>query len=135
MVMTQEKIIFDGQRFLIPGVTPPIVVKVVPSLAETIEKLGIEVKKAQISHDKMVNSEVNPWFYGKIFVLSGKMYGYNRVTLIQMINKKGGIVKPDVAKNTDYLLIGNKPGIKYYAAIKHSVELVYAEKFFDQYYK
>ena len=30
MVMTKEKIIFDGQRFLIPGVTPPIVVKAVP---------------------------------------------------------------------------------------------------------
>ena len=133
MVMTQEKIIFDGQRFLIPGVTPPIVVKAVPSLAETIEKLGIEVKLAQII--KMANSEVNPWFYGKTFVLSGKIYGYTRIKLREMINKKGGIVKPAVSKYTDYLLVGNKPGLKYYAAIKYDVELVYAEKFFNQYYK
>ena len=134
MVLTKEKIVFDGQRFIIPGVTPPIIIKPVPSLAETIESLGIEAKKFKVLNVKSKGNGFNSWFYGKTFVLTGKVYGYTRITLTNMINKKGGIVKPAVSKYTDYLLMGNKPGLKYQAAINHGVEIVTIEKFFDQYY-
>ena len=119
MVLTKEKIIFDGQRFIIPGITPLLVEKPIVSLAETIESLGIAAKKFKVINVEPKGTVVNLWFQGKTFVLTGKIYGYTRIKLTQMINKKGGIVKPAVSKYTDYLLMGNKPGLKYQAAIKY----------------
>ena len=49
---------------------------------------------------------------GKVFVLTGKLEKYTRDTAAQLLTERGGIVKNSVAKTTNYLIVGDKPGSK-----------------------
>lgn len=50
---------------------------------------------------------------GKIFVLTGKLDGYTREDLKQLLTSLGGRVTGSVSPKTDYLVVGEDPGSKY----------------------
>ena len=52
-------------------------------------------------------------FAGKVFVLTGKLEGYNRRELKDLLTDLGGKVTGSVSSNTDYLVVGEGPGSKY----------------------
>jgi len=50
---------------------------------------------------------------GKVFVLTGKLEGYTRRELKDLLTALGGKVTGSVSSNTDYLVLGEDPGSKY----------------------
>jgi len=50
---------------------------------------------------------------GKVFVLTGKLEGYSRSQLKDLLTRQGGKVTGSVSSKTDYLVLGADPGSKY----------------------
>lgn len=54
--------------------------------------------------------EVNGMLKGKTVVITGAIEGYTRSEADELVTKNGGTAGSGVTKNTDILVIGNKPG-------------------------
>lgn len=54
--------------------------------------------------------EVNGMLKGKTVVITGAIEGYTRSEADELVTKNGGTAGSSVTKNTDILVIGNKPG-------------------------
>jgi len=61
---------------------------------------------------------------GMIFVISGTVPGYTRNELKEWIEEFGGKVTDTLSNNTNYLLIGDKPGSKLDKAYKLNVQVI-----------
>ncbi len=61
---------------------------------------------------------------GKTFVLTGELSGFTRDEAKDMIRKRGGSVSSSVSKNTDYVVVGENPGLKYEKAVKLGVKII-----------
>ena len=60
----------------------------------------------------------------KVFVVTGTLQGMTRSEAVQRIRTLGGKVSNAVSKNTDYLLLGEKPGSKLEKAKMMSVTVL-----------
>lgn len=69
------------------------------------------------------NRAINPIFFERTFVLTGKLESYARDELKEKIENLGGNVSGSVSKNTNVLISGGKPGSKYKKAEKLGVEI------------
>jgi DNA ligase (NAD+) len=66
---------------------------------------------------------------GKQFVFTGSMEGITRSAAKELVEKMGGIVSGSVSKNTDYVVVGDKPGSKFEKAKKLGVTILDEKKF------
>ncbi len=57
-------------------------------------------------------AETNPDVTGKTFALTGTLSGLTRSEATELIESQGGRVTASVSGNTDYLVVGQKPGSK-----------------------
>jgi DNA ligase (NAD+) len=58
---------------------------------------------------------------GKIFVLTGKLPGLDRAAARHLVERLGGRVTGSVSRQTDYLVVGQAPGLKLQAARRFGV--------------
>jgi DNA ligase (NAD+) len=66
---------------------------------------------------------------GKQFVFTGSMEGITRGKAQEMVEKMGGMVSGSISKNTDYLVVGEKPGSKFEKAKKLGIRILDKEEF------
>ena len=62
-----------------------------------------------------------PTLADKTFVLTGALAGWTRAEASQEIERRGGRVTKTVSDETDYLVVGEKPGSKLEQAKRHGV--------------
>lgn len=79
-------------------------------------ELGVVIK-----YNKKIE---NSFLKDLTFVITGSFDNYNRKDLEEEIQNKGGKVSSSVSKNTDYLLVGKKPGSKLQKAKKLDVTII-----------
>ena len=48
---------------------------------------------------------------GKTFVVTGTLEGFSRNEIAEFIKSHGGKMSDSVSSKTDYLVVGNKPGL------------------------
>ncbi|KOY67178.1 NAD-dependent DNA ligase LigA [Clostridium sporogenes] len=70
----------------------------------------------------------NP-FMNKTIVVTGSLNNYSRVEIKDRLQYLGAKVSNSVSKNTDYVLVGEKPGSKYEKAIKLGVKVIGEDEF------
>ncbi|CDF37579.1 unnamed protein product [Chondrus crispus] len=66
---------------------------------------------------------------GKSFVFTGKIARTSRNRLKKLITKAGGVVRTDVTRKTDYVVVGLEPGQKYFKAQRLNVKTLQEEEF------
>ncbi len=54
------------------------------------------------------NADKNNLFYNKVTVVTGDITGYSREHLFQVLSEKGALVKNNVSKQTDILILGKQ---------------------------
>ncbi|MGJ0909271.1 NAD-dependent DNA ligase LigA [Clostridium botulinum] len=70
----------------------------------------------------------NP-FMGKTVVVTGSLNNYSRGEIKDKLQSLGAKVSSSVSKNTDYVLVGEKPGSKYEKAVELGVKVITEEEF------
>ncbi|MFC1701105.1 BRCT domain-containing protein, partial [Patescibacteria group bacterium] len=83
---------------------------------------GIEIEKVKIIKKKLV---------GKIFVLTGELKSLTRDEAKNKIRNLGGDISSSVSKNTNYVVVGENPGLKYNKAEKLKIKIVNEKKFLE----
>jgi DNA ligase (NAD+) len=66
---------------------------------------------------------------GKVFVLTGTLESISRDRVKNEIQNQGGVTSSTVSKNTDYLVVGSKPGSKYRKALALGVHVLHEKNF------
>ena len=87
-----------------------------------LEKLGVNMESIQ-------NKKQKDLLQGKQFVLTGTLTKYSRDEVKELIINAGGRVTSSVTKNTDYVLVGEKPGSKYEKAKTLNINIINEEAF------
>ena len=88
-----------------------------------IERLkGIGVKTKEIRKENLP-------LQGKKFVFTGGLPTLTRPEATDLVKKQGGIVASSVAKDIDYVVVGDKPGSKYDKAKKLGLAIVSEDEF------
>lgn len=87
-----------------------------------LDVVGIEIElpKFKIAKGK---------FEGKTFVLTGGLLKMTRDEAKEKIRGLGGEISETVSKNTDYVIAGNEPGVKYETAKKLGIKIIEEEDF------
>lgn len=75
--------------------------------------------------DKIVQSNI----VGIVFVPTGKLENFTRKGVKILIEQLGGKCRTCVSRNTDYVLVGKKPGKKYRKAIQLGVPIITEKEF------
>jgi DNA ligase (NAD+) len=87
-----------------------------------LEKLGVNMESIE-------NKKQKDLLQGKQFVLTGTLTKYSRDEVKELIINAGGRVTSSVTKNTDYVLVGGKPGSKYEKAKTLNINIINEEAF------
>lgn len=72
-----------------------------------------------------IESEIS----GKSFVLTGKLEKFTRDGATKLIEERGGLVKSSVSKQTDFVVVGEKPGSKLTKAQEFGIKILSEEEF------
>ena len=84
-------------------------------------RLGVKIKnQAKKTSNKLDN---------KTFVLTGELETLSRNEAKDKIRKLGGKVSSSVSRETDFVVLGDKPGSKYDKAKKLGVPIISEEEF------
>lgn len=67
------------------------------------------------------NMGENNLISGKKFVITGTIDGYGRKEIKEIIESYNGVVSESVSKNTDIVIVGDKPGSKYQDALRLNI--------------
>ncbi len=92
-------------------------------LLEKLEKAGIEIEVPKFKATSLK-------FQDKTFVLTGELESMTRDEAKAKIRELGGDVSSSVSKNTDFVVAGESPGLKYEKAKKLGVKIINEEEFF-----
>ncbi|MCM1370836.1 MAG: NAD-dependent DNA ligase LigA [Clostridium sp.] len=90
---------------------------------EELKALGLNMKSEQ----QEISTNEN--FINKTFVITGTLNSMSREEVSLLIEKMGGKVTNSVTKNTDVVIVGEKPGSKYDKALKLNIEIYDEEQF------
>ena len=82
---------------------------------------GIRFKKVRV-----ITS--NP-IYGKTFVFTGNLLDISRIEASKIVEKYGAKVTSTISVNTDFLIVGEKPGSKLTKAKEFKIKILNIEKF------
>ncbi|ENK1245024.1 NAD-dependent DNA ligase LigA [Clostridium botulinum] len=72
----------------------------------------------------------NP-FMNKTIVVTGSLNNYSRGEIKDKLQSLGAKVSSSVSKNTDYVLVGEKPGSKYDKAVNLGIKVIDEDEFFN----
>ncbi|MFV3013010.1 NAD-dependent DNA ligase LigA [Clostridium botulinum] len=114
----------------------------VPDVGEIVAKSiydFFEDEKIISNIEELLNLGVRPYyeeeridenpFMGKTMVVTGSLNNYSRGEIKDKLQSLGAKVSSSVSKNTDYVLVGEKPGSKYEKAIELGVKVINEEEF------
>jgi len=87
-------------------------------------KLIERLKKAGVRMSEETFRSIEGKLSGKTFVLTGKLSGFTRTEVEQLIKSLGGRVLESVSKNTDYVIVGEEPGSKYDRAVELGIKVL-----------
>lgn len=90
---------------------------------ETLKSLGLKLTNPDFEEEK-----IGKRLDGLTFVITGTLL-MPRKEIEEMIEREGGRVSSSVSKNTDYLLVGEKPGSKVVKARELGVKTITYEEF------
>lgn len=92
------------------------------ALLEKLEKVGVEIKDEKL---KTKNLKLK----AKIFVLTGTLTSLSREEAREKIRILGGEISESISKKTNYVVVGENPGLKYNKAKKLGVKIIDEKKF------
>ncbi|BED93034.1 MAG: NAD-dependent DNA ligase LigA [Candidatus Paraimprobicoccus trichonymphae] len=93
----------------------------------------ILLKKLGLNTTFLESKNSSEKFKNKKFVITGTLENYTRSEITKLIEKSGGTCSNSISKNTDYLILGKKSGIKLEKAKKINVKIL-NEKEFEKYF-
>ncbi len=88
-------------------------------LIKRLKNIGVKIKGIKKQRGLLT---------GKKIVFTGSL-SMSRPKASDLIKKQGGIVSSSVGKDTDYVVVGDKPGSKYEKAKKLGIDIIDEEKF------
>ncbi len=94
---------------------------------ENIELIN-KLKNIGIKTHEVARTEDMP-LKGKKFVFTGGLQSLSRPDASDVVKQKGGIVSSSVSKDTDYVIVGEKPGSKFEKAKKLGLTILDEEEF------
>jgi len=94
---------------------------------EKIKRVGIKIRRGAVSAP--YKGEATSPLHGETFVLTGGLKSITRDETKEKIRQLGGDISETVSKNTDFLVVGLKPGSKYEKAKKLGVKMLQEEEF------
>lgn len=92
-------------------------------LIEELKKLGVKMDEPKQSRGEA--------FSGKTFVVTGTLSQFSRKEAKDAIESLGGKTTESVSKNTDYLVVGEKPGSKLDKARELGISILDEQQFID----
>ncbi len=90
-------------------------------LIETLKSIGLNTEYIG------EKTSFNEYITGKKFVITGTIEGLSRDEIKEFIEKNNGTVSESVSKNTDIVIVGEKPGSKYQKALDLNI-MIYDEQ-------
>jgi len=90
-------------------------------LIERLKKNGVKTKKEKTKDELSLDE--------KTFLFTGSLEEYSRSDASKLVQNKGGIVKSSIAKNIDYVVVGENPGSKYDKAKKLDLNIINEKQF------
>ncbi len=109
-----------------------------PTIAESIRNFFNEphnqqvidkLKEAGVKMEEDGQEQTEKKLAGKVFVFTGSLDGYTRNQAKEIVLEMGGEVTSSVSNNTDYVVVGEKPGSKLDKANKLGVKTLSEAKF------
>ena len=85
-------------------------------LIQKLKDLGIKTEQETTKQQTLLT--------GKKFVFTGSLPTLSRPDASELVKKAGGIVTSSVTKDTDYVVVGEKPGLKYQKAQKRGLTII-----------
>ena len=85
-------------------------------LIQKLKDLGIKTEQKTTKKQTLLT--------GKKFVFTGSLPTLSRPDASELVKKAGGIVTSSVTKDTDYVVVGEKPGSKYQKAQKLGLTII-----------
>jgi DNA ligase (NAD+) len=97
------------------------------------DKENIElIQKLKDIGVKTINDIKNkPILDGMKFVFTGSLSNFTRPEASDLIKKHGGIISSSVSNDIDYLVVGDKPGLKYKKALKMGLSIIDEKKLIE----
>jgi DNA ligase (NAD+) len=92
------------------------------------KRLLEELKIAGLNLKEKVSQAKTP-LTGKNLVFTGDLKDFTRPQAEELVRKAGGSPSSSVTKNTDFLVLGEKPGSKYEKAKKLGIKIINEEEF------
>ncbi len=89
-------------------------------LIEKLNKVGVKIIYSKKVSNKLKDLK---------FVVTGSLKNFSRTAVKKIIEENGGKTLETVSKNTDYLIIGEKPGSKFEKAKKLGVKILNEDSF------
>jgi len=90
-------------------------------LIEKLEKAGVRLESEEESKQQTLS--------GLNFVITGVLKNFTRNQIEELIQSLGGKVSDSISKNTDYLIVGEKPGSKLEKATSLGVKTITESEF------
>jgi len=91
------------------------------ALIEKLKKAGIEILTPRFKRQSKLK--------GKTFVFTGELSTLTREEAKDKVREQGGEVSTTVSRQTDFIVVGKKPGIKYKQAQKLGLRIIKEEEF------
>ncbi|UCF12448.1 MAG: NAD-dependent DNA ligase LigA [Thermoplasmatales archaeon] len=95
---------------------------------EENNELISKLKDIGIKTQEVITTENMP-LKGKKFVFTGRLQSLSRPDASDFVKQKGGIVSSSVSRDTDYVVVGEKPGSKFEKAKKLGLTILDEEEF------
>lgn len=125
MAATEEELV------AIPEIGPKIATSVVTFFADqkNREVIGRLIAAGVNTWEEKETGDGDRPLAGKSFVITGTLAGFSRQEAGELVERLGGKVSSSVSRNTDYVVVGEKPGSKYDRALALGIPVLDEEKF------
>lgn len=95
-------------------------------------KLINDLKQLKVNLTYQNNNQTNEFINNKTFVLTGSLKNITREEAEEIIMNNGGKASSSVSKNTNYLVVGEKPGSKLEKANQLGIKILTEEEFLSE---
>ncbi len=117
----------------IPGIGPNIAQAIIDWFNRSSNQQVLQkIKESGVWPSVEMKTEADPedlQLAGLVFVLTGKLSGYTRGEIKEIIQSSGGKVVGSVSSKTDYVLVGEDPGSKRDKAQELGIKIISEDEF------